>query len=266
MSNDSLFDVMGEMMKELRDDHANLVSDFNISRFGVYRKGQDNFDWRIIRDHYLPKDYYTSGPFHHDFIAGDSIAYVRLPAFSGGVSAKNLNFIMSRYRNTKGMIFDLRENGGGTIAYGFRILSRFIKEKTLIYYSTIKDGPGHNDFSALQPCYIEPSEGQNYHKRVIMLIDRGSYSASSFTALSAKAIDNITLMGDTTGGGLGLPSGGQLPNGWTYRFSITQTLDPEGNNYESGVPPDIQVSFNWNNLDKDEVIERAIQEINLPTS
>jgi C-terminal processing protease CtpA/Prc len=49
----------------------------------------------------------------------------------------------------------------------------------------------------------------------------------------------MTVMGDTTGGGLGLPNGGQLPNGWTYRFSITKTLDPQGNNYENGIPPDV---------------------------
>jgi len=43
----------------------------------------------------------------------------------------------------------------------------------------------------------------------------------------------MVLIGDTTGGGWGLPNGGQLPNGWTYRLSIT----------------------------KDEIIERAIVEL-----
>ena len=66
----------------------------------------------------------------------------------------------------------------------------------------------------------------------------------------------------TTGGGGGMPNGGQLPNGWTYRFSISQLLDLDGNNYaEDGVPPDILVSFDWTDLTKDEIIERAIQEI-----
>lgn len=97
-----------------------------------------------------------------------------------------------------------------------------------------------------------------------MLADRGSYSDSSFTALAVRSIPNIILMGDTTGGGLGIPNGGQLPNGWNYRFSVTQTLDPQGNNYEDGVPPEILAQFNWNDLQKDEILERAIQEINTP--
>jgi hypothetical protein len=65
-----------------------------------------------------------------------------------------------------------------------------------------------------------------------------------------------------TGGGLGLPNGGQLPNGWTYRFSVTQTLDLQLNNsFEEGVPPDIYQLFDWNNLMKDEILERAIFEL-----
>lgn len=54
---------------------------------------------------------------------------------------------------------------------------------------------------------------------------------------------------------------GQLPNGWTYRFSITQTLDLAGNNYENGVPVDIEAFINWEDRTKDEVIERALIEL-----
>lgn len=263
MSDDSLFRVMGAMLRELKDDHTNLISDLNISYYGNYKTGQDNFSWRIIVDHYLPDNYYTSGPFRHDFISDqtDSIGYIRLPAFTGGISNTNLDFMINRYQNTKGLIIDIRENGGGSISDIYRLLSRFVDSKTLIYYSKIKDGPGHTEFSSRQPVYIKPSESSLYTGKIILLADRGSYSASSFTCLAARSLPNIIFMGDTTGGGLGIPNGGQLPNGWRYRFSITQTLDPDGNNYESGVPPEIPVLFNWNNLSKDEVLEKAIQEI-----
>ena len=74
-----------------------------------------------------------------------------------------------------------------------------------------------------------------------VLIDRGSYSATSFFAICTMAYDNIRLFGDYSGGGLGLPNGGVLPNGWTYRFSTTRTLAIDGRNYENGVPPDVRV-------------------------
>lgn len=262
MSDEALFEIMGEMLTELRDGHTNLISHFNTSSFGVEQQGPDNFEWRTIIDHYLPSDYYTSGPFEHDFLANDQIGYIRFQAFSGYVEDKYLDFLLNRYKNTRGLILDIRENPGGDGEDIFEILERFIDQKTLVYYSRIKNGKGRNDFSSPTAVYVEPHNGIRYTRPIMLLTDRGSYSASSFTSLAAKAIPNITQIGDTTGGGLGMPNGGQLPNGWRYRFSISQALtlgmDPS---YENGVPPDILVSFDPTDLTKDEVIETAIQEI-----
>lgn len=142
------------------------------------------------------------------------------------------------------------------------LLERFIDSRTLVAYTLTRNGKGRNDFSDRATFYMNPYEGTRYTKPIMVLIDRGSYSATTFFALSTKAIPNLTLVGDTTGGGGGMPNGGQLPNGWTYRFSISQLLDLDGNTYaEDGVPPDILVSFDWTDLTKDEIIERAIQEI-----
>lgn len=262
MSQDSLFNVLGAMLSELKDDHTNLISNFNVSRFGVKYLGQDNFDWRIVEDHYLNQDYYTSGPFKHNFIDNKQIGYVRFASFPGTIDGANLGFVLNRYKNTKGLILDLRENGGGAVRDVFSLLSRFVENKTLVNYSRIKTGPKHNDFSDDKPVYVEPYNGIRYINKVAVLTDRGTYSAGSFTSLATKALPNMMLIGDTTGGGLGLPNGGQLPNGWTYRFSITQALTLDKNpDYENGVPPDIRVLFNWNDLSKDEIIERAILEL-----
>ena len=262
MSQDSLFKVLGGMLTELKDDHTNLISNFNISTFRVDYLGQDNFDWRIIEDNYLSRDYYISGPFFHNYLDNKKIGYIRFPSFPGTVDPNNLDFVLERYKNTKGLILDLRENGGGAVTDIFAILSRFVERKTLVNYSRIKTGPGRNEFSDAKPVYVSPYDGIRYTNKVVVLVDRGTYSAGSFFSLATKALPNIILMGDTTGGGLGLPNGGQLPNGWTYRFSVTQalTLDKKPD-YENGVPPDIKVLFNWNDLTKDEILDRAILEL-----
>ncbi len=262
MSQDSLFNVLGGMLTELNDGHVNLISNFNVSFFGVEYLGQDNFYGRLIEEHYLNQTYYSSGPFAHDFLDNGQIGYVRFASFPGTVDDINLDFVLNRYKDTKGLILDLRENGGGAVTDVFKILSRFVEEKTLTNYSRIKNGPSPDDFSDAEPVYVKPYNGIRYTNKVIMLTDRGTYSAGSFTALATKAIPNIILMGDTTGGGLGLPNGGQLPNGWTYRFSITQALTLDKSpDYENGVPPDIEVLFDWNNLTQDEVLDRAILEL-----
>jgi hypothetical protein len=262
MSDDSLFNVLGAMLNELRDDHTNLISNFNVSSYKVFRTGQDNFDWRTVQENYLPRNYYSSGPFAHDFISNGQIGYIRFGAFTGTVDKKNLDFVLNRYKDTRGLILDLRENGGGAINDVFALLSRFIDRKTLMYYVRVKNGPGHDEFSEPEPAFVEPYTGIRYTKPIAVLTDRGTFSAASFTSLAAKALPNAVLIGDTTGGGLGLPNGGQLPNGWTYRFSISQTLTLDKNAaFENGVPTDIQASFDWSNKTHDEIIDRAIAEL-----
>lgn len=265
MSEDSLFQVLGAMLRELKDDHVNLMSPFNISFFGVDHYGQDNYDNTIVQDVYLPKYYYITGPFVHDFInnTNKEIGYVRFSSFTGTVDDDNLDFVLDRYKDTKGLILDLRENGGGAVNDIFSIISRFVDQKTLLFYSHIKNGTGHNDFTTPEACFVSPSSHTRYQKKVCVLTDRGTYSAGSSFSLATKALPNMILVGDSTGGGLGLPNGGQLPNGWTYRFSITQGIDLNfDNSYEKGVPPDIYQLFNWNDLTKDAIIERALQELN----
>ena len=261
MSEDSLFNTLAAMINELKDDHTNLVSANNISTYGVSYASQDNFDWRIIDDNYLNNDFYITGPFMHNFLSNKQIGYVRYGAFTGTADG-SLDFVLNRYKDTKGLILDLRENGGGATDDIYSILNRFVDSETTVYYTRVKNGPGHNDFSGAVSSSAKPYDGVRYTKPIMVLVDRSTYSAGSFFSLATKAIPHIKLIGDTTGGGLGLPNGGQLPNGWTYRFSITQTLTLDMNpNYENGVPADIPVSIDWTDRTKDEIIERAMSEI-----
>jgi len=276
ISQDSLFRVMGKLMTSLRDDHSNLRSSFNVAAFRVRLDGPDNFDFRIVEDYYIGRNYYSTGPFLHNWIANGQIGYIRLGAFTGGVNAVNLNFIFGSYASAKGLIIDLRENGGGVINDMHKILARMVDQNTVIYYSRIRNGKDHNDFSDLEPAIISPYSGPRFtNKPIMLLVDRGTFSAGSFTALSAKSLVNVKLVGDTTGGGLGLPNGGYLPNGWFYRFSVSQALSNDqaarlraglvaeinAENYENGVPPDITARLDRTDLTKDEIIEKAISEI-----
>ncbi len=257
---EELFQVLADMLNELKDDHTNLVSPFNISRYNVELTAQENYRERTITEYYIPDIWQTSA-FSHGFLDNNEIGYIHYGSFMEEFTDDELDFVLNRYRNTKGIIFDIRQNGGGNIFNIPKILSRFTDSKILAAYNVTRNGPKHDDFSNRENFYITPYSGKKYLKPIIVLIDRGSYSATTFFALVTKAFPNIKLIGDTTGGGGGLPNGGQLPNGWTYRFSISQLLDLNGNNYaEKGVPPDIKVAFDWSNLTKDEILERAILE------
>lgn len=256
-----LFDILGGMLNELKDDHTNLVSPFNVSRYDVALKSEANFRLRTIEENYITSPQY-SGSFFHDYISNGEVGYIRYSSFMNNISNGTLDYLLTRYKNTKGLIIDLRENGGGSIVNVPMLLERFVSERKLVGYFKTRNGENHTDFSEKSNYYIGSYAGIRYEKPVMVLIDRGSYSATTMFSLATKAFPNIQLVGDTTGGGGGLPNGGQLPNGWTYRFSISQLLDLNENNYaESGVSPDITAAFDWTDLTKDEIIERALEEI-----
>lgn len=262
MSENQLFEVLFDMLCELRDGHVNLISPFNISRYEFYLQGQNNYNERLIRENYITEDYYVTGPFINDKIINHNIGYIRYDSFMNTVSHYSIDYMIARFQNMDGLILDIRQNGGGSVTNIFTILSHFVDENTAIYQSHIKNGPEPDDFSDFQIAYAEPDGQYSWTKKpLVVLVDRGSFSASSFFALATKAIPNITLIGDYTGGGLGAPTAAQLPNGWTYRFSVSQTLTLSGYNYENGVPPDIYCTLTESNVSngKDDIIETAIQ-------
>ena len=242
MGKDSLFRVCAAMLNTLQDGHTNLISSFDVSRNdSVYYRMivHKNIDPDVVTMNYLTLNHHTTGAFSHNAIRNGRVAYIRYSSFENAINESALKSIANRYKDCDGMILDLRQNSGGSIDNIRMLLSIFDNHKQPLYSTQIKSGPGHNDFSELttvcatDTCILETP----YTKPVAVLIDRGSYSATSFFAICTMAYDNIRLFGDYSGGGLGLPNGGVLPNGWTYRFSITRTLALDGQNYENGVPP-----------------------------
>jgi hypothetical protein len=267
MTDEALFDVLANMLNELKDGHVNLYSPFKTSRYDISMLGPVNINFRNVKEFYLQEDYTISGALHHGFLENQQIGYIRYASFAGNLSNQSLQYVFNRYKNTQGLILDIRQNGGGAVSNVFKLLSCFVKDKTPIYTSSIKSGyKGQNDtsFSAPETVYALPSSSNIYYAQpLVVLIDRGSYSASSFFSVACKALPHVTLVGDTTGGGLGLPNGGQLPNGWTYRFSITRTMSMCGNNWENGIPPDIFIRLqdNHSSTGIDDVIDKAIEYI-----
>ena len=248
MSYDSLFRVCAAMLNTLQDGHTNLISGFDVSRNdSVYYKmyAEKNIDENIVLLNYLTVNHHTTGSFMHNAIRNGAVAYIRYSSFSDYISEGSLKYLVNRYKNCKGMVIDLRQNSGGSISNIAALLSIFYNHKQPLYQCQAKSGPAHDAFADAVTVYAADSSilGKNnaYTKPVAVLIDRGSYSATSFFAICTMAYDNIRLFGDYSGGGLGLPNGGVLPNGWTYRFSTTRTLAIDGRNYENGVPPDVRV-------------------------
>jgi C-terminal processing protease CtpA/Prc len=74
-----------------------------------------------------------------------------------------------------------------------------------------------------------------------------------------KHSPNITVIGDRTGGGSGLPFSSELPNGWSVRFSASPMFNANKEHIEFGVDPDIFVAMCEDDMKKniDTIIEKA---------
>ena len=261
MSQDSLFNVMGDMLAELKDGHTNLISSFNVSRYwSWYEEYAPNY-YEDIRDNYLGTDYRIAGGMKYRKLAEGRVGYIYYGSFASGVSETNLDYILSYFKDCKALIIDVRDNSGGMLNYSDQIASRFVKEKTLTGYMSHKTGHGHNDFSKPYPMYISPSDRVQWLRPVIVLTNRRCYSATNAFVQTMRMLPNVTIMGDRTGGGSGFPFNSELPNGWSVRFSACPMYDSEMNCTEFGIDPDIPVSMTMSDILKgyDTIIDTAIR-------
>ena len=242
MPNDGLFEVLGNMLAELKDGHVNLFSASNTARYwNWYLDYPRNFNESVVEG-YLGRDYRIGGGAEYTLL-DDNIGYIYYGDFSSGIGDGNLDEMLSYLSICNGLIIDVRNNGGGNLTYATKLAARFTNEKVLTGYIQHKTGKGHSDFSDPEPIYLEPSNSIRWQKGVVVLMNRHSYSATNDFINSMRYLPNVTLMGDKSGGGSGLPFSSELPNGWGVRFSASPHLDAKGQHIEFGIDPDIKLDM-----------------------
>lgn len=246
MSNEGLFEVLSEMLYELQDGHVNLASAHNVSYYDAwYQDYPRNFRADLVEDSYLGRastDYRTAADLKYKILK-DNIGYMRYESFADPIGNGNLDEVLSYLAICNGLIIDVRDNGGGNATNSARIASRFTNEKVLTGYICHKTGTGHNDFSKPYAIYLEPANGVRWQKKAVVLTNRRSFSATNDFVNHMRCLPNVTIIGDKTGGGSGMPFTSELPNGWSVRFSASPHFDAQMKHIEFGIEPDIQVDM-----------------------
>ena len=258
MMTSQLFEVCCDMLAELRDGHVNLSSAADYGHYWTFQEAYPkNFSDTLYR-HYMGTDYKIGSSLYYR-VLDDNIGYVRCSSFENAIGEGNLDEILSYFILCRGLIIDIRNNGGGELTTAERLASRFVHEKTLVGYMRHKTGRGHGDFSAMEPRYLEPSSNVRWYKKVCVLTNRSVYSAANSFAVMMRALPNVTLVGDRTGGGSGMPMSSSLPNGWNVRYSACPMYDSNGQHTEFGVDPDVWVSLSDVSTaqNRDDIIESA---------
>lgn len=256
----ALFDLCAEMLNLLEDGHVNLYSPFDVSHCtSWYDTYPANYDAQLQRL-YL-QDYRVAGSLYYCTVDHDSIGYIYYSSFSNSFSSNNLRWVFNAFKDCRGLIIDVRNNGGGDLTNAYLLSSPFFTTDRTIGYWQHKTGPGHTDFSPMEELKSDASLSPSKWKRpVVVLSNRRCYSATNMFINMMRYTDNTLIVGGTSGGGGGMPMSYELPCGWLVRFSSVRMYDAEKNDIEQGIEPDIPVTIV--STDKDDIIETAIQLIN----
>jgi hypothetical protein len=257
-----LFRVLSLMTQELQDGHVNVVAKYFYSTYdGWFQPYPSNFDWNVIQNYYQAgKRAGDHDEIRYAHLAGGQVGYIYYGSFNESILETDLNIIFDAFKTCRGLIVDVRENGGGSLTNSDHLASRFLDRKTLCGYIRHKTGKGHQDFSDPYPLYLEPSRGDLWLKPVIVITNIRCFSAANNFVSKMGVLPNVRTLGGSTGGGSGFPFTSELPNGWRVRFSTSPILDVNGEHTEFGIDPDIAVSLSDEDVERgqDTLIEAAV--------
>lgn len=259
MSEQELFETLADLLFELRDGHVNLTSSFDRSRNWDFFQGYPlDYNQNIIDRNYLERDFWITGPVRSQII--DSVLYINYRTFSDGITSAHVDALMGRAEGLRGVIIDVRSNGGGSLDNAIRLAAAFTDEAYVYGQVRIKDGSCADCFSSWTNLQVPSRSGPKFLGPVVVLTDRASYSTTTYFAEMMRQNPNATLVGSMTGGGGGTPAYGELPNGWMYRFSSTQAVNVDGEHFEIGIPVDVEVHLDPEDEQEgvDTIIEYAL--------
>ncbi|UNO42841.1 S41 family peptidase [Streptomyces sp. MST-110588] len=163
----------------------------------------------------------------------------------------------------RGLIIDLRLNGGGADPLGLRIASRLTDRPYLAYRKHARNDPRDpKRFTAPQPITVRPYHGPRYTGPTAVLTGRLTISAGeTFTqALMGRGPAPVRI-GENTQGVFSDTMDRTLPNGWTFSLPNEEFMTARGRTYDgTGIPPAIRTPvFTDQELDarRDSALTRA---------
>lgn len=233
LSDDVILQIDGEMVadmtlyeavKKIQGKKGTTV------KLTVLRKDKDEpFEMEVVRDK-ITVESVTSEEVE------TGIWHVAINQFSDDTKMEfNRTINEIKLKNPKGLILDLRYNGGGYLAGSVDILSAFIrgeKEVVSIEYRDERDN---------EKMYTS-GNAQLPDVPLVVLINRGSASASEIVAAAIQDFKRGLLMGETSYGKGTVQEVDPLPDGSSLRFTIAKWISPNGRNVNDvGIAPDREV-------------------------
>ncbi|MBR5047752.1 MAG: S41 family peptidase, partial [Eubacterium sp.] len=154
----------------------------------------------------------------------------------------------------KGLIIDLRDNGGGLLDSCVNMVSRIIPQGDLVVYTQYKDGERQDYNSNSEAVLTVP---------IVILTNGNTASASEILTGCLKDYGLATVLGTTTYGKGIVQSIIPLGDGSAVKLTVSAYYTPKGNNiHKKGIEPDVEMKMTdeeWKKAVEDPSTDRQIQ-------
>nr|MDD3720188.1 S41 family peptidase [Candidatus Gracilibacteria bacterium] len=183
----------------------------------------------------------------------ENIGYIALNMFGDNTSSEFRDELKEvNDKNVKGLIIDLRDNGGGYLQSAVEILSEFIPKGKVLVKTKYKG-------SLIDNIYYSLNTGETFDKKIVILVNGNTASASEITSGALREYNKAIIVGEKTYGKGSVQEPFELSNGGLLKLTIAKWFTPEGRNIDKdGIDPDIEVLFTKDDYEKN--YDRQLEE------
>jgi carboxyl-terminal processing protease len=169
-------------------------------------------------------------------MVGDGIAKVQITTFSNNTTEELVKVLKNLQKEgMKGLVLDLRQNPGGLLDQAVNISSMFVPKGKVLFKvedrsGNVKEYPSNNEATPNLP--------------LVVLIDKGSASASEILAAAVKESAGVQLIGEKSFGKGTVQTAQDFPDGSNIKYTTAKWLTPKGNwIHKKGIKPDVEVAL-----------------------
>lgn len=253
LADDEILEINGESTKGISIDVAadKIRGEKGTTvKLLIKRKDVPNKVYSIVRDEIEVKSVSTKPPFETQIPEG--IQYIRLSSFISKNAAGEIETILNGSPDAKGFIIDLRSNPGGLLTNAIYISDMLLNGGVIV--STVDRDSYKTTTRARRHQVTE--------KPIVVLINKGSASASEILSGALKDNHRATIVGEQSFGKGLVQEINRLPDEAGVNITIQRYLTPSGTDiHKKGITPDVVVELKKENADaKDDVqLKKAIE-------
>jgi len=173
-----------------------------------------------------------------EYFEEENLAYIALNMYGQTTSSEFKKALDNvRESNADGLIIDVRDNGWGYLLSAVEILSEFIEKDKLIVETKYKKWFSNERYESY-------GSDELYDKKIIVLINGNSASASEITAWVLRDYDKAILVWETSYGKWSVQTQFDFVNGSRLKLTVAKWYTPAWDNVNlDGINPDITVEF-----------------------